>query len=294
MPAALVAPAEADWSGLRGRPAAAPLEVILPAYRGYAETLRAIHCVLAARSALDFRLLVIDDASPEPLLREALAALARRGLFRLLVNQANLGFPASANRGLEEAQGRDLVLLNADTEVYDGWLDRLHRAAYSRADAGTVTPLSNNATILSYPAPGREAGLAPRELDVLAAACGAPPVEIPTAVGFCMYLKGRCAQRVGGFDEERFGRGYGEENDFCMRAAARGWRHLAAADTYVWHWGGRSFGAEGAAASARAQRVLRRLHPGYHRLVAAFSARDPLAPARAALDAARRRLDGTA
>src|SRR5262249_38069013 len=86
-----------------------------------------------------------------------------------------------------------------------------------------------------------------------------------------------------------FGRGYGEENDFCMRAAARGWRHLAAANVFVWHWGGRSFGAEPRQRLAQAMRTLRRPHPDYHPRVAGVIARDPLAPARRALDLARLR-----
>ena len=45
-----------------------------------------------------------------------------------------------------------------------------------------------------------------------------------------------------GLDAVTFGKGYGEENDLCMRARARGWRHVLAADVYVHHVGGRSFG----------------------------------------------------
>ena len=63
----------------------------------------------------------------------------------------NRGFPASANAGLRASEGRDVVLLNGDTLVPPRWLERLREAAYSAREIGTVSPLSNEASILSYP-----------------------------------------------------------------------------------------------------------------------------------------------
>jgi len=288
-------PPMADWQDVPPRRFAGngcSVDVIVPVYRGYAETLCAIRQVLAARCATPHRLVVIDDASPDARLRRQLDALAGRGLFELLRNEANRGFVATANRGMR-LSANDVVLLNADTEVFDGWLDRLRAAAYSSADYATATPLSNAATILSYPIPLRDnrkpPGLSPKQLDRIAAALGAAPIEIPTAIGFCMYVKRAALDHAGLFDEAAFGRGYGEENDFCMRARKLGWRHAAAADTFVWHWSGRSFGGSRKRRIAQAMRTMRRLHPEYAGIIADFIAADPIAPARASLDAARAR-----
>ena len=91
------------------------------------------------------------------------------------------------------------------------------------------------------------------ELDAACRAANAGrSVELPTTVGFCMYIRRAALADVGLFDAETFGRGYGEENDFCLRASARGWRHLLACDTFVYHEGAVSFGA-GASAAARAR-----------------------------------------
>ena len=65
-----------------------------------------------------------------------------------------------------------------------------------------------------------------------------------------MYIRRAALADIGLFDAEAFGRGYGEENDFCLRASARGWRHLLACDTFVYHEGAVSFGA-GASAAAQ-------------------------------------------
>ena len=69
-------------------------------------------------------------------------------------------------------------------------------------------------------------------------------MEIPTGVGFCMYITRSSLNAVGLFDADRFGRGYGEENDFCMRAAKSGYKHVLAHNTFVYHAGGVSFGEE--------------------------------------------------
>lgn len=290
-----LAPGVPDFTGLAGRTggkaAQGVVDVIIPAYRGHAETLGAIHSVLSAKVAQDFRLLVIDDASPEPELSADLIALEARGLIARMVNPVNLGFTITANRGLAESRDGDVVLLNADTEVYDGWLDRLRAHAHGSARVGTVTPLSNAATILSYPIRLRDNGasleLSHRSLAELAGRRAPISVEIPTGVGFCLFLRRACLDAVGPFDEVAFPRGYGEENDFCRRASARGWRHLAATDTFVTHLGSRSFGGDRAALVAEGLRTMEVRHPGYEALIADFIEADPLAAARAELDIAR-------
>jgi glycosyltransferase involved in cell wall biosynthesis len=102
-----------------------------------------------------------------------------------------------------------------------------------------------------------------------------------------MYVRRDCLAQVGAFDAEHFGKGYGEENDFCMRATYRGWRHLLATDTFVRHLGGTSFGAAKDPAIERALSVLDGLHPDYGPRVGAHLQEDPAFPFRRRLDVAR-------
>jgi GT2 family glycosyltransferase len=268
----------------------ARVDVVMPVYGSRALTLQAIDSVLAAETKEAYELVIVDDASPDPVLRRELEALAGAGLITLLVNERNLGFVESVNRGFAAHADRDVVLLNSDTKVFRGWLDRLMVALRTERTA-TATPLSNSATILSYPATLCENRVLPDEQvaqwNELCAALDAPPVEIPTGVGFCMAVRRACLDRIGAFDGERFGRGYGEENDFCLRASAAGWRHVAATGLFVWHRGGASFGSEREALIAAAQATIERLHPGYAETVGRFIRRDPLAANRTALDVAR-------
>jgi glycosyltransferase involved in cell wall biosynthesis len=183
------------------------------------------------------------------------------------------------------------LLLNSDTLVPSGAIETLRAAAYAAASTGTVTPFSNEASICSHPSPsGGNAmpDLAGTErLNALARrANGAKTVEIPTAVGSCMYIRHDCLRAVGGFRAQIFAQGYGEENDFSLRARHLGFFHRAAPGAYVAHEGGVSFRAAARGLTARNLEILNNLYPGYHALVMDFIAADRLAPARARLDAA--------
>lgn len=261
------------------------VDLIIPAFRDLRLTQRCLDSVLASACVTTFEIVVIDDASPEPALSDYLDSLAADGKITLLRNQTNMGFVQTVNRGMAAHPERDVVLLNSDTEVANDWLDRLLQAAYSEKDIGTVTPFSNNATICSFPmfcvenAPPE--GLAPADLDaVFRQANPGITLDLPTAVGFCMYIRRDCLDQVGLFDAERFGRGYGEENDFSRRAIALGWRNVLLTDTYVYHAGGVSFLDEKSALCEQAGSVLQSLHPDYFDAVHAFIRRDPPAQAR--------------
>jgi GT2 family glycosyltransferase/glycosyltransferase involved in cell wall biosynthesis len=268
-----------------------PVAVVLPVYAGFADTMACLEGVFrdAGRGV---RVVVVDDATPEPALAEALDRLAALRRIVLIRHAVNRGFPASANAGLRACPGRDVVLLNSDIILPEGWLDRLRAAAYAAPDIGSVTPLSNDASIVSYPGPP-ETNAVPdeaeaRHLDTLTQrANGTATVDIPVGVGFCLYLRRDCLDAVGLFREDAFAQGYGEEVDFCLRARHLGWRHVAATGVFVAHVGGRSFGSARRFLLARNQDVLNRLHPGFDRLIAVWAAEGGLAAARRRLDEAR-------
>lgn len=270
-----------------------PVDIIVPVYRGLADTRLCIDSVLASTPQCAWRLIVINDASPEPevtaWLRERAAQDSR---ITLLENTENLGFVGTVNRGMALSNDNDVLLLNSDTEVANDWLDRIRRAAYGDAKVASVTPFSNNATICSYPRFCKDnslpAGYNTAQLDALCAITNPDAVvDVPTGVGFCMYIRRDCLAQVGLFDTENFGKGYGEENDFCQRAAEAGWRNLHLLDTFVLHTGGVSFGDSKSPREKAAMETLRRLHPRYESAVMAFVQADPAQPCRLALDVAR-------
>ena len=269
------------------------VDIVVPVYRGEAETRACLESLLAAKRQTPHEIVVIDDASPEPAISAWLRTLASEGRITLVAHAANRGFVATANEGMALHSDRDVVLLNSDTEVADGWLDRLAAHAVDPR-VGTVTPFSNNATICSYPVTLERNELPKGEstasLDrAFAKANPRRAEEIPTAVGFCMYVTRRCIEAIGVFDEARYGAGYGEEVDFCMRASRAGFRHLVAADVFVRHVGEVSFGGSGVERRAKAQATVDALYPEFQPRVREFIARDPLRALRRRADLARGR-----
>ena len=277
----------------RSRPAGADgrqrgVTVVIPVHNGGTVVQACLTSVLASIPA-EARVLVIDDGSTEAAVIAHLDKLADSGLISVRRNSRPLGFPASANAGIRAARGRDVVLLNSDTLVPQRWLERLHAAAYADMDIGTVTPLSNDASILSYPGPAgtnpipNQAGT--DRLDRMALqANGAGIVDIPVGVGFCLYLRRDCLNATGAFRTDVFAQGYGEENDLCLRAGQLGWRNVALTGLFVGHVGGSSFGGSGTHLRQRNSQILETLHPGYHAAINRFLASDPLAQARRRID----------
>lgn len=272
----------------RGGAKKRPVDVVVPVYGGLDLTLACLESVLTDLPKWA-RVVVVDDASPDPVVSKTLGQMARQRRIVLKTQPENRGFPSTANAGMRHDPNRDVVLLNSDTLVPPGWLHRLREIAYSTPAIGTVTPLSNDAEILSYPTTdlgNAIPGLAETiQLDALAQRANAGvTVDIPTAVGFCMYIKRDCLNETGLFREDQFGQGYGEENDFCIRGRHLGWRHVAAPGIFVAHVGGQSFRATKTYLVERNIRIINRLHPGYDALIQDFLRADPLSEPRKRLD----------
>lgn len=273
-------------------PPTAPVAVIIPVYRDLQVTQACVESVLNSDLPENASITIIDDKSPEVELSSYCEKIAERSGFSLVVNEENLGFVRTANKSFSLHQEADIILLNSDTIVANDWIQRLQACAYREPDTGTVTPFSNNATICSYPVFPLPNDLPPGwsawELDRLfQRANHGVCSEIPTAVGFCMYIKRSCLNHTGPFDEDKFGQGYGEECDFSLRASALGWKHVIAADVFVYHEGGASFAAESSERKRNADKVMNELHPGYHKTVSDFLQADPLYNLRMNVDATR-------
>jgi len=259
-------------------------QVIVPVFNA-AERLDACLGSLLRTLGRGDSVLVADDASTDPQVQAILQAFQRRAGFEVTVlrQPENLGFVGNCNVAMAEAGRRDVVLLNSDTETTTGWLARIAACARSDARIASITPWSNNAEICTFPALCR--ALPPPEDPELVAraavSAGQPQYpDLPTAVGFCMFLRRAALDALGDFDRASFGRGYGEENDWCLRASAHGWRHVLCDDAYVVHHGGASFGPLGLSPGGGALERLNARYPGYNERIARFILDDPLRPRR--------------
>lgn len=269
-----------------------PVTIIIPVYAGEQTTRECLESVAASQLPDFASVLIINDCSPDPQVKALCATIASEQGFELLENNENLGFVATVNRGMAYREDSDVILLNSDTEVAGDWVQRLQACAYRHDRTGTVTPFTNNGTICSYPVlmdtcPLPD-GWRTETLDELFRSHNAGgDTEIPTAVGFCMYIRRACLAQIGMFDTENFGHGYGEECDFSLRAVTAGWRNVIAADTFVYHKGGASFAGQTLQRKEQADKVIERLHPEYHGRILQFLQDDPLGHFRHAVDRAR-------
>ncbi|MFT8895790.1 MAG: glycosyltransferase [Acetobacter sp.] len=282
------------------RSSSAAVLIVIPVYRDVAGTKACLESVLAslpAASRNSPRVLVINDASPEREMALMLRGFAKDPRVAVKDNAVNLGFVATANLGLEaalsgQARARDIVLLNSDTLVAGDWLEELQTVAWSAPEIGTATPLSNDATILSYPNvvetnPTPTLDQTAILMKLARSANKGVAIDIPTGHGFCLYIRHDCLEQTGLLRADLFAQGYGEENDFCLRASQGGWRNVAAPGAYVAHVGSVSFGATRTGLLRRNLALLNRMYPDYHELIAEHVAADPLFEARRKIDLLR-------
>lgn len=271
-----------------------PTVILVPVWNAPDDTARLL-ARLPGTLDIPHRILLIDDGSDDPAIAPMLEAFRSRHPDTVHIERLgrNSGFVAAANRGLEIAAtlGHHVILLNTDTLPPRGWAGRLLAPILGDPTVASVTPLSNTAEIASVPAQGVAVPLTEHVVDALDRVAGRfgpewSEVPLPTGIGFAMAMNRTHIDRIGGFDPA-FGRGYGEEVDWCHRARRAGGRHVLAANVYVGHAGGASFGSdEKRLRLQEAARRISRRHPGHDREVQEWAQAAPHGAQRAVLSLA--------
>lgn len=182
-------------------------------------------------------------------------------------NRYNVGFVETCNKAVLEwdTSENDILLLNSDTEVTEGFLEEMQRILYMDDKTGIVCPRSNNATFLSVPVQSNGIQVTPRDSYKIYQQIKEflpEKEECWTGVGFAFLIKRKIIQEIGLFDKV-FGKGYNEENDFCMRARERGYRIMKANRSYVFHMGRVSFQKEADELELKNSSILLRKYPDY-------------------------------
>ena len=227
--------------------------------------------------------LVNDDSSQRTLERiRNLVEDAEEGA--TLVNwepsTTRMGYTKAINLGLRRALKDGpydaYCLLNSDTEVMADWLDVLTEAAFADEAIGIVGPLSNAASYQSVPdlhdlgtnATDWSKNALPwawtaAEVDrAVRRGSRGLLIDVPVLNGFCMFVKHGVIAKVGLMDDVAFPSGFGEENDFCLRALRFGFRLKVVEGAYVWHHKSKSYGDQTRVALSKAARTILRLRWG--------------------------------
>jgi len=221
------------------------VDIIIPIYNAFDELKICLQSVIDYTDLTKNRIILINDKSSDQRIIPYLSNQIKDNIL-VINNEINRGFSNNINLGIAQSSTNDVLLLNSDTIVTEYWLEKITRCAYSSKTIGTVTPLSNNATLCSVPNFCEENQL-PEGMTLERAAyiidrCSLKKYpQITVANGFCMFIKREVINLIGYFDAETFGRGYGEENDFCYRAEQIGYIHVMCDDVYIYHSGTKSF-----------------------------------------------------
>lgn len=254
-------------------------DVVVPIYNNFDDT-KALLEALKEDASIDGKIILVNDCSPDERINPLLSNYSQTDVRAVLIqNETNCGFVQTCNRGIA-ASSSDVVILNTDIELPPGAVSRILACLRSGPHVASVTPFSNNAYGVGVPwlayVNEKPFGASTDQIDqCFQDLQRSSSIELPSGIGFCMGMSRAVIAKIGAFDE-KFGLGYGEETDFCQRAKSMGFKNLLAADTYVYHRGGQSFGSTWQDKSRKATLEILRRHPGYVNAVAQHLAFSPV------------------
>ena len=233
-------------------PESGKVDVVVCVHNALPHVKRCLQSVLA-KTTVDYRVIIVNDGSNEETTRWLHELTAEHHVVELIETNGPLGYTCAANRGLQASTADNVVLLNSDTIVPRLWLEEMLECMASRERVGIVGPLSNAASWQSIPERVDANGgwavndLPPgynvdefAELVWLVSERRFPTVDFVN--GFCFMVNRHVINSVGYLDEENFPKGYGEENDYCLRAKEAGFELAIADHCFVYHAKSKSFG----------------------------------------------------
>jgi len=265
-----------------------PLTVVVPAYRDFAATRACLNSLRGEMAAINCKVILVNDASPEAEMQPYLKRFAKRTGATLLTNEHNMGFVGAVNRALALVAEGDVILLNADTVLPGDAFRRLVKTARADPCIGTITPLSNNGEFTSFPRPAY-ANPMPSAKQLAAMSTAAArinknlTVDIPSGIGFCLFISAACLKAAGHLSDS-FQGGYLEDVDFCLRVRELGFRNVCDPSIFVAHAGSRSFLASKRMLVTRNLPIIEERFPLDETETQRFLELDPLAKPRAAIE----------
>lgn len=259
------------------------IDIIIPIFNGLSFVKKLLNSI-KKNTDLPYRLILINDKSTDPKMSRYLKAQLKYFKDAILINNdQNLGFIKSVNKSFAYVKSEFFILLNSDVEVPKDWLSRIIKPLTLDSKLASVTPFSNNATIFSFPEENisknkfyKNFSLSEIDYEFSQFPLLNPLIKVPTGVGFCMGIQTKCVHEIGFFDE-KFGKGYGEENDWCLRAINADFYHGNVNNLYVHHAQTKSFSVkERDLLIKKNLQLLNSRYPTYDFLIQDFIKQDSL------------------
>lgn len=249
----------------------AAVDIIVPVFNALSDVKKCLRSIESNNDG-NANCIVVNDGSNQETAAWLTDFCQNKTNFSLINNLNNLGYTKSVNVGLKASKADFVILLNSDTIVSRSWIDGLLRCAKSDPRIGIVGPLSNAASWQNVPALFADdktfainplpQGVSVNDMaDIVESTSLKRYPSVGFVNGFCFLIKRSVIDAVGFMDELNFPKGYGEENDYCVRVRDAGFTLNISDDTYVYHAKSRSFGHDSRKElSTNASRVLDKLH----------------------------------
>lgn len=257
------------------------IDIIIPVYNGY-HFLEKLFDSVEKNTTSPYRLIVINDCSPDEKVKPYLLQRLEKHPDAIFIDhEVNQGFLKSVNEAYTHVSNH-FLLLNTDTEVPKFWMERLMYPIVHMNKVASTTPFTNSGEIASFPnfVADNEIfdGMQVDKLDLAFRTVDPKDfyAEAPTGVGFCMGVNYTLTKEIGMFVEDTYGKGYGEENDWCQRAIQKGYKNFIVPNLFVYHKHGGSFSTEEKKALVKVNAIkLLDKFPSYDKDINAYVEKDP-------------------
>lgn len=259
--------------------------VIVPIYNSPLMSRECLEAIFTAEPKV--QVLAVNDCSPDPEVVEMLEQLYLENSqrFRWIKTPENLGFPGAANLGIKERAGRHVLLVNSDVIVGEKFASKMKMGLRAKSKVASVTCLTNAGETASIPSLGENTDIPEKDFveifnsTLLNRGDMNDPNKwpvLPSGVGFCILLSSHAIEKVGIFDEKEFAPGYGEENDWSLRANKFGFLNLLCPIVFVYHIHGMTYGTSKRSLIDQHLAIVNKRYPRYEGSVRQFFAQDPL------------------
>jgi len=231
------------------------ISIIIPVHNALQDLKSCLHSLKDSGDLL-FEIIIIDDCSNKETKDFLNKTAEENSLIQLYTNSENLRFTRSSNIGLKAAKGDIVVLLNSDTIAPANWLAKVLNCFTASDSIGIAGPLSNAASWQTIPFEPYEIhndwkvqdlpeGLSVDQMDrLLDIFSDKEYPHVPSVNGFCFAIRKKVFEKIGFLDEKHFPCGFGEEDDFCIRAANQGFKIAVIDNLFVYHGKSKSYSHE--------------------------------------------------
>lgn len=214
------------------------VSIIIPVKDEWLLTKECVQRIIQHTKCKQIQIILVNNGSRE----KPPSLLLKHPFLTWIHNRWNRGFASAINQGLAIAQGEYLVCLNNDTRPGPCWLEQLIRVLQEYPRCGMVGPVSNRVIPeqkIQVPQLKTRA-----EIDQFTKQYNQTNSskwkKSKRLSGFCLVFPRAIYEKIGGMDE-RYGLGTYEDDDYSYRLRKAGYHCVIAGDTYVHHYGSRSF-----------------------------------------------------